>query len=449
MAPYNLVPLTGSISYFLVFLLLGMGFGAVLELSGFGDSRRLSAQFYLRDMTVLKVMFTGIVVAAVLVYLAAALQLLDLSRVWINPTYLAPQIIGGLIMGVGFIVGGFCPGTSLVAAATLKLDGIMFVLGGLAGAQLFGESVGRFERWWHSTSLGRFTVYDWLHLPAGIVVLLLVVMALGVFLFVEKVERRYGAGQSHVTPADGRAVLSYGVPSLTRPAGLALAGLLVTLGIGVALKGQPTLLDRWRWIEPEAGPQLAERTIHVDPLEVVDLKRDLNLMVRILEVRSESDFNLFHLAGSRRIALDDTRDPRLVRELASLPDNTILLLASNGETDATTAWKRLRAQGVVNLYVVSGGINGWLESYPPDPAVARVLDAPPRGIEDDALNYRFMAAIGERCASAHPETFGQEAASAAIGATGPAWYDGSRQVSHEYTKRVKIQKKVAAKGGCG
>ena len=105
-----------TLVYVLLGLTSGVGFGVVLELSGFGDSRRLSAQFYLRDMTVIKVMFTGIVVAAVLIHLASAFQLLDMSKVWINPTYLVPGIVGGLIMGVGFIVGGFCPGTSLVAA---------------------------------------------------------------------------------------------------------------------------------------------------------------------------------------------------------------------------------------------------------------------------------------------------------------------------------------------
>ena len=133
-----MAPLTSSYirercSYFLVFLIIGMGFGAVLEMAGFGDSRKLAAQFYFKDMTVLKVMFTGIVVACVLVFLSSSLGWLNYDKIWVNPTYLWPEIVGGLIMGVGFIIGGFCPGTSLVAASTLKLDGIVFVLGGLFG----------------------------------------------------------------------------------------------------------------------------------------------------------------------------------------------------------------------------------------------------------------------------------------------------------------------------
>ena len=178
--------------YFLVFLLIGMAFGAILEMSGFGDSRKLAAQFYFKDMTVLKVMFTAIVVAAVLIFLSSSLGLLNYDRLWVNPTYLYPGIVGGLIMGVGFIVGGFCPGTSLVAAATLKLDGIVFVLGGLFGVWAFGESVGSFEDFFNSSFYGRLTVFDWLGTSAGVVVLLLTLMALAMFYLAEIAEAHFG-----------------------------------------------------------------------------------------------------------------------------------------------------------------------------------------------------------------------------------------------------------------
>src|SRR5512145_336010 len=152
MAPFDLSSIAGTLRYAALFGAVGFGFGAVLEMAGFGDTRKLAAQFYLRDMTVLKTMFTAIVVASVLVFLASAFGLLDLSRVWVNPTYLWPGIVGGLVMGVGFVVGGFCPGTSLVAAATLKVDGILFVLGALVGVGIFGESVSSFETYWLSSS---------------------------------------------------------------------------------------------------------------------------------------------------------------------------------------------------------------------------------------------------------------------------------------------------------
>lgn len=95
---------------YLIYLLIGFAFGYVLEISGFGSSPKLAAQFYFKEMTVLKVMFTAIVVAMVFIFAASGLGLLDYNLIWVNPTYLWPGIVGGLIMGVGFIVGVFAPG---------------------------------------------------------------------------------------------------------------------------------------------------------------------------------------------------------------------------------------------------------------------------------------------------------------------------------------------------
>jgi uncharacterized membrane protein YedE/YeeE len=137
----------------------------VLEMSGFAISTKLAAQFYFKDMTVLKVMFTAIVVAMVLIFGASALGLLDYNLIWVNPTYLWPGIVGGLIMGVGFIVGGFCPGTSVVAVSTFKVDGI-FALGTLFGIFIFGETVALLEDFWFSRSPVADSD-DWLNLPTG------------------------------------------------------------------------------------------------------------------------------------------------------------------------------------------------------------------------------------------------------------------------------------------
>jgi uncharacterized membrane protein YedE/YeeE len=148
MAPFPL-PLTellGHYGSYVVYFFVGLAFGYVLEIAGFANSKKLAGQFYFTDMTVLKVMFTGIIVAMVLIFSASAVGLLDYNLVWVNPTYLWPGIVGGLIMGFGFIIGGFCPGTSLVAAATGKIDGIFFVGGVFFGIFLFGETVSRIRR---------------------------------------------------------------------------------------------------------------------------------------------------------------------------------------------------------------------------------------------------------------------------------------------------------------
>jgi len=182
MAPFDLVALFGVTGSYLIYLGIGFAFGFVLESTGFGDSRRLAAQFYFSENRVLKVMFTAIVVAMTLVFWASALGLLDYEEIWVNPTYLWPGIVGGLIMGVGFILGGYCPGTSLVSMVTLKLDGIFFVLGIITGILAFGETVGYINEFWSSSFMGRFTLPELLGLSTGVVVFLAVIMALAMFL---------------------------------------------------------------------------------------------------------------------------------------------------------------------------------------------------------------------------------------------------------------------------
>ncbi|MBP7127251.1 YeeE/YedE family protein [Myxococcota bacterium] len=442
MAPLPLSSIAGTLGYDLVFLAIGMGFGAVLEMSGFGDSRKLAAQFYLREMTVLKVMFTAIVVAAVLIFLSSALGLLDFQKVWVNPTYLAPGIVGGLIMGVGFILGGFCPGTSLVAASTLKIDGIFFVLGVFLGVFAFGETVAWFEPFFHSTFYGRFTIPEWLGLPYGVVLVLLILMALAMFWGAEVSEAFFGQGKAWKD-----------IPLVPRNRVLhVLAGGLVGLSVLTAVLGQPTVEDRWRFIASEGERQLEQREVYVDPAELVDLKKDLSLRVQVLEVRSESDFNLFHLAGSRRMDPADARDPDFVKPLLAADDRTIVFVVSNDETLATKAWKDLRAQGVLNLYILEGGINRWLERHPPPSCLASRVEGP---AADEAMRWRFAAAVGEGIPSAHPEVPRKDRLPACAleeGATGwthAAAHGEAHGQPGAYPKKVRLQRKVAAKGGCG
>ena len=136
-------------------------------------------------------MFTAIVVAMVLIFAATALGLLDYNAIWVNPTYLWPGIVGGLIMGAGFIIGGSARAPPWWRQHR-QIDGVFFVLGGLTGIFLFGETVEKFSRFWESSYLGRLTVQDWLKLPAGVVVVIVVLMALFMFWGGEQLERIFG-----------------------------------------------------------------------------------------------------------------------------------------------------------------------------------------------------------------------------------------------------------------
>lgn len=173
---------------------IGVAFGFVLERSGFGDSRILAAQFYLHNMRVLKVMFTAIVTAMLLIFLSSAAGLLNYEALWVPPTHLWPGLVGGFLLGVGFIVGGFCPGTSMVATATLKLDGLIFVLGLMAGMAVFNAVAPDFLMFWQrSGDYGRVTLMDTLGTSSGVVAVLVVLMAVGAFAGATALERAFTA----------------------------------------------------------------------------------------------------------------------------------------------------------------------------------------------------------------------------------------------------------------
>ncbi len=176
----------------IVAFVIGLGFGFFLERAGFGSARKLVAQFYLTDLAVFKVMFTAIVTALLGLFYLSWAGWLDLSLVYLAPTYLLPQIAGGLLLGFGFVVGGYCPGTSAVAVATGSIDALVYGFGILAGIFAFGELYPAFGGLTHATAMGRVTLPELFHLPHGLVVLAVVLMAIAGFYGAGVVERRIG-----------------------------------------------------------------------------------------------------------------------------------------------------------------------------------------------------------------------------------------------------------------
>lgn len=176
-----------------VAFIIGIGFGFFLERGGFGNGRKLAAQFYFTDMTVLKVMFTAIVTAMVGLYYLSVFGLVDLSLVYVNPTYILPQTLGGLILGIGFVIGGYCPGTSCVAISTGRIDGLVYLLGIIAGIFVFGEAYPMLKDFYSATPMGQITLPQLFDLPYGVLVFAVVVMALGAFAAAEWGEKKLGS----------------------------------------------------------------------------------------------------------------------------------------------------------------------------------------------------------------------------------------------------------------
>lgn len=194
MAPFFKYGLFSDETSLVVAFAIGIGFGFFLERAGFGSARKLVSQFYLDDMAVFKVMFTAIVTAMLGVTYLSWLGFLDLSQIYLVPTYLAPQIAGGLVLGVGFVVGGYCPGTALAATATGRLDALVYGLGLYAGTLVFAEAFPVVKGFVGATSLGQITIPQYFNLPYGLVVFGIALMALAGF---------WGAGwvEKKVAPA--------------------------------------------------------------------------------------------------------------------------------------------------------------------------------------------------------------------------------------------------------
>jgi hypothetical protein len=170
---------------------LGIAFGWFLEQGGLGEARKLAGQFYLTDLTVLKVMFSGILTAMLGLFWLGRLGLIDPSRLFVPPTFVWPQVVGGLLFGVGFATSGLCPGTSCVAAASRRAGGLAVVGGLLGGVGLFTLLFRWVEPFYTSSSRGALTVPAAIGVPEGVVVFAVVLAALGAFRGAEWIERRH------------------------------------------------------------------------------------------------------------------------------------------------------------------------------------------------------------------------------------------------------------------
>jgi len=176
---------------FLVAFIIGIGFGFALEQAGFSSSRKLAGMFYGYDTTVLKVFFTAAIVALLGLTFFNYFEMIDMSIVYINQYFVNSAIIGGVIMGLGFIIGGFCPGTSACAAAIGKIDAMAYLGGSLIGIFAFGATYDWWKEIYMANPLGGIKLSTSLGLSDGVVVFGVVVMAVLMFWLGEWAEKKF------------------------------------------------------------------------------------------------------------------------------------------------------------------------------------------------------------------------------------------------------------------
>jgi uncharacterized protein len=175
---------------FLAFI-IGIGFGFVLEQSGFSSSRKLAGVFYGYDAVVLKVFFTAAITAMLGLLFFSLFGWVDLNLIYINPTYLSSSIVGGMIMGAGFIMGGYCPGTSFCGASIGKLDAFVFIGGLFIGIFIFAFGYNIWSDLYMAKFLGAPKVSETLGIADGLFALLLILVALAMFWVAEWAEKKF------------------------------------------------------------------------------------------------------------------------------------------------------------------------------------------------------------------------------------------------------------------
>jgi hypothetical protein len=312
---------------------IGLGFGFVLERAGFGRAQKLVGQFYGTDMTVFKVMFGAIVTAMLGAVVLSGLGLLDLRAVAdsaTSVTYLWPMIVGGLVLGAGFIVSGYCPGTSVVAAASGKLDGLATVVGVVAGTLAYGElmSLETFAAFTESGYQGHLYLYDLLHLPPPVVALFVTLMAVGCFVVAEKLERIFGREAAPASPA--------------LPKRLVFAGYGALAAVGLAALALP------------AGTSAVAAPARIAPAELASRVLAEPWKLRVVDLRPVEACAAARVPGAECAPLETLKD----LALGDVSPARLIVVIGEGTVDPLPA--ELRAYRG-ELRVLEGGWAAWKE----------------------------------------------------------------------------------------
>jgi len=301
---------------FVVAILIGIAFGFVLEQAGFSSTKKLVGLFYGYDFTVLKVFFTAGTTAMIGVVLFIHWGMLDADLIYINPTYLRSAIIGGLIMGAGFVIGGFCPGTSLCALAIGKIDAFWFVFGSFFGILLFTENYPMLKSFYEADNMGNLQMTTILHLSKPLFAFLLTVVAIAAFVITQRIQDRIN---QHKAVYDKKQAMSYSF--------YALLPFVVIAIVAFTPNSNEQLLSKAK--KHCSINATAKITADKLAMELVNNYYQINL----IDTRSTAQYKKFHLPLAINIPIENmlARDSR---KYFTQKYKTNVFYADNPETAA-------------------------------------------------------------------------------------------------------------------
>lgn len=325
----------GTPSAFLASLLIGCLFGLILERAGFGSSRRLSGVFYLSDMTVIKVMFTALLTAAILLPLVWGLGIAEPAGMFMLPTVYGAAAIGGVLFGVGFVTGGWCPGTAVVGAASGKYDAMLFLFGTLLGSIFFNETFTVISPLYKWGDVGFSLVYEVLGLPLWFFLLAMSLCAWGVFALCTRLEQPN--------------VVETGWQRSPIPV---LIAVFVVLSLSLS-----ALPDHFSLGSEDVIAHLEAEKDHVEPVDLARMLIAGDREVLVVDIRTPQEFMRFNIRGAVNVKPDNLR-----QYLAGVGSNVKVVLYSNGMTHPAQIRDEMHRQGVRNIYMLTDGLEGFKES---------------------------------------------------------------------------------------
>ena len=292
---------------------IGVAFGWFLERGGLGSAPKLAGQFYLTDLTVFKVMFSALVTAMLGAFWLDRLGVLQLDLVYLPETFVLPQAIGGIVFGAGFLVAGLCPGTSCVAAAAGRRDGLCVMAGMLIGVAIFNTAFEWIAPIYSATPLGAVRLTDLAGTTRGAGIAAVTVIALAGFAGARHVER----------PVHVRGRLH---------AALAIVAALLATGAAIAEYGTDEVIS---------APELADR--------IMSRADDQ----RIFDLRSPGAFEQFHIPGASHVTVAE------LPQIPLAPQSSVVLYGDRRRT-VIDAVRVLRSQGHRDVRVLRDGLYEWL-----------------------------------------------------------------------------------------
>ncbi|MGQ1890751.1 YeeE/YedE thiosulfate transporter family protein [Thermophagus sp. OGC60D27] len=279
---------------FLIAFIVGIGFGFALEQAGFSSTRKLVGLFYGYDFTVLKVFFTAGITAMIGVLLLNHLELLNTGIIFVNPTFLPSAITGGIIMGLGFVVGGFCPGTSACAAAIGKIDGWAFILGATLGIFTFGEVFPLIEGLYMANPQGPVLIYNVLGISPATFALLMTFIAIVAFLVTGIIEDKVNRKPVKIFNGQWKnKTIAAAIPVI----------LVILILITPSRKEYVMQKLEARAAAGECKPDL------IDPDQLAFELVNNYYHYNVIDVRSPEEYQQFHIATAINIPLDELHNP--------------------------------------------------------------------------------------------------------------------------------------------